>query len=96
MLLMSGDVCMYSDMLRARVDANAIDVMRRKQKEEAESQGRRVVFIPLQQEPCSLALYLQRSLDSEPHDASVGTLVITRGWPWQRATKATSGSALCS
>jgi len=31
--------------------------------------------------------YLQRSLDSEPHDASAATLVITRGWPWQRTTK---------
>ena len=96
---MSGDVCMYSDMLRARVDANAIDVMRRKQKEEAESQGRGVVFIGIQAGAVhahSLTLCLQGSLDSEPHDASVGTLVITRGWPWQRATKATSGSALCS
>jgi hypothetical protein len=36
---------------------------------------------------CSLALCLQRSLDSEPHDASAATLVITRGWPWQRTTK---------
>jgi len=25
---MYGDVCMYSDMLRVRVDANAIEVMR--------------------------------------------------------------------
>jgi len=25
---MSDNVCMYSDMLRVRVDANAIDVMR--------------------------------------------------------------------
>ena len=33
---------------------------------------------------CSLTLCLQVSLDSEPHDASAGTLVITRGWPWQR------------
>ena len=32
----------------------------------------------------SHALCLQGSLDSEPQDVSAGTLVITRGWPWQR------------
>ena len=56
-------------------------------KEDVKTQGRRVVFIRLQQEPCLLThshTLPTSSLDSEPQDVSAGTLVITRGWPWQR------------
>ena len=72
--------------------------MRRKQKEEAESQGRRVVFIPIQQEPCmawhgmlthSHAACLQGSLDSEPQDASGHASINS----WLALATATSGSA---